>query len=206
MSRSAAQSSAQKAAAKTTRNLTPYTTSVVPPSVPPPVNRNPKRTLVLDLDISAVSPATSYNLTYAILRTLIEVQTGVPSNKVYFIVNHLHVWGDLTPDASSSISVTDLKYGTTMVGDNTVAVRSRAGLQWPKNAQFVIAPTDTSASVFAVFGAFVAPAQLTARIGVTYWGQGTALVKASTAHSNLACTLDAPATRAPPGVKRAPPA
>lgn len=170
--RASSSKSAEKAASKASRNLTPFSLAVTPSTGPPPVATNPKRSLVLDLQMAAATGVTM-NLTYQILRDAVTAQTRQDGQHIYFVVEYLHVWGKLSPSASASISVMDVKYGTVSTGDNTTTDRARAGIMWPKNAQFVIAPTDPNISVFSTIFNFVAPETVTVRCGIRYWGQGT---------------------------------
>lgn len=162
------QSVVAKSVAKANAALCPFSRVVTPATVPPPVNRNPKRHLVVDLDVrtTTLEPLT---LAVANVRDAIAAMTGSIPTDVYFLLEYVHVWGPVTNAGANSLYLTDKLYGTATSSDNTVTTRARAGVMYPKNVQKTFGPEILGSSALVSAQSSLSDADLTFRVGVTYW-------------------------------------
>lgn len=166
-------SAAQKSVQRVSQGLTPYSVTIVPAAAPPPVARNPKRHIVLDLDV--IMPATGdYILTVDNIRQAIANQTSVGGVPL-FVIEYIHAWGAITPAGNASLAIICSKYSTTSAGDNTTMLRPRVGLMYPKNAQYMVPASTTNTTPVAALGLAAPATDITLRIGLTYWGSGTSV-------------------------------
>jgi len=147
--------------------LSPYSIAVVPPEAPPPILGNPKKKLVLDLQLADLLAA----VTVGAIRAAIEDQTGEAPG--FFVLTHVHAWGPTAPSSDSQVLLQDLVFGTQSRGDSTTTLRARAGFAVPRNVQHTYRPADASVGLFQVtLTPHVVTQFFICRVGVVYWGLG----------------------------------
>jgi len=140
--------------------------AVVPQKAPPCVALNPRRHLVLDVDVA--SAASVFLVTGTVIHNQIFAQTATILTSNYFTLEYIHVWGPTAVGAQSSVTISDPKFGTRSTGDSTSTDRARAGIMWPKVVQETYGPS--AGGTLATVNTSGAADALTLRIGVTYWG------------------------------------
>lgn len=146
--------------------LQPFPVAVVPPKAPPTVVLNPKRKVVLDIDLIGVTPT---NVTLLQLRQAVTAQMGIGSSTTHFVVEYCHAWGSVDPTTAEGLVLTESRFSIKSSGDSTVVDRARAGISYPKNVQPHFGPSDADATVVFAVSQTGTPTSLTIRVGVICW-------------------------------------